>query len=274
MTAPMTDSKFILPESIVLSEVPLDELLPDRLHHWRDLPSQEYYLELQAQRGRSYRISLESECVGYLIVNNDCVLVEIHVERQSDAVGLEIAASVVQELGIHRIWCLSFDAGTMELCTQLCKEAIAIGISCRVYQRQPRLPHKFEVRPAEPSDLPAILGINEPDILESPEEASDYILRGGLMLFELGTDLLGFGVMTPIMDSRPEVDIGMLVAPGFRGKGYGAAFIQHLAEHVLTHGLVPVCGCDIDNHASRRSLEKAGFITEHRLLEFKIQETS
>lgn len=257
--------------NIVLTEVPLDDLLPDRLNHWRILPAQEYFLELQVQRGRCYRIAPDSDTAGYLIVNNQGVLVEIHIESRSGIVPAEIAADSIQELGIHSIWCLSFDKETMELCRQLCEnEPTVIGISCRVYNRQPLLPHSFVARTAEPSDLAAILAINEPDILESPEEAADYISKGGLILFEQAGDLLGFGVISPIMPSRPEVDIGMLVAPGFRGNGYGAAFIQHLAEHVLAHGQIPVCGCDVQNHASRRSLENAGFVTEYRLVEFRV----
>jgi RimJ/RimL family protein N-acetyltransferase len=252
--------------SIAITPVSLDELLPDRLRHWRNLPGQEYFVEIQVQRGRPYRISFESECVGYFIVSNEGVLVELHVESRRGVLRSEIGGSVVREAGIHRIWCLSFDSDSVELCSQLCEEAKAIGISCRDYEQKPRLPHNFTARLAEPSDLPAILRINEPDILESPEEASAYVMKGRLVVFELGADLLGFGLMTPIMDHRPEVDIGMLVAPSFRGNGYGAAFIQFLAEHVLALGQVPVCGCDMNNHASRRSLEKAGFITEHWLL--------
>lgn len=258
--------------SISLSEVSLDDLHPDRLEHWRNLHSQEFFVELQVQRGRPYRIFLESECVGHLIVSADGVLVEIHAESHLGAWRAEIATHIVRELGINRMWCLSFDAESIELCKQLCADSNPIGISCRTYQPQPPMPHNFEARVAVSSDLPAILRINEPDILESPEEASDYITNGGLFVFEKADELVGFGLMTPIMQHRPEVDIGMLVAPRYRGQGYGAAFIQYLAEHVLALGEIPVCGCGINNHASRRSLENAGFITEHRLLEFRVRE--
>ena len=259
------------PEDIVVAPVPVAALLPDRLRHWQGLPGQEYFVEQHAQAGRACRLFVDSECVGYLILSDGGVLVELHIEHRAGITRSAVAAHVLRKLGIGRVWCLSFNVATMELCREFCEEPAEIGIACRVYRRRPRLPQPFGVRAARPADLPAILAINEPDILASPEEAAAYVAAGWLLLFEQGPDLTGFGVMTPIMSGRPEVDIGMLVAPPFRGNGYGAAFIQFLAEHVLGQGRVPVCGCDIDNHASRRSLENAGFATEHRLLEFRVR---
>jgi hypothetical protein len=35
-------------------------------------------------------------------------------------------------------------------------------------------------------------------------------------------------------------------------------------------GLIPTAGCSADNQVSRRTLERAGFVADHRLLQFEL----
>lgn len=103
-----------------------------------------------------------------------------------------------------------------------------------------------------------------------PAEVEAMIQKGHLWVLERGGDLLGCGVTTPLGHGSDAVDIGILVSAEFRGNGFGAVIASQLGERVLQMGLRPICGCAAHNVASRRALEKAGFISAHELLRFDI----
>jgi len=80
-----------------------------------------------------------------------------------------------------------------------------------------------------------------------------------------GTVIGDCGTAGPI-DENGEVDIGLGLAEGQRGRGYGTEVIEALSRWLLDQpGVRRVVARDVlaDNVASRRALERAGFILQH-----------
>jgi predicted GNAT family acetyltransferase len=74
--------------------------------------------------------------------------------------------------------------------------------------------------------------------------------------------------MKRIVPGRDDLDIGMVVDPRRRRRGHGAYIVAHLKAHCLAKGWRPICCCAVDNPASQRTLERAGFASRDRLVEF------
>jgi GNAT superfamily N-acetyltransferase len=60
--------------------------------------------------------------------------------------------------------------------------------------------------------------------------------------------------------NRPYGDIFMAIAEPFRRRGLGAYLVQELKAVCRSAGSVPSARCNIENVASRRTLQKAGFL--------------
>jgi GNAT superfamily N-acetyltransferase len=60
--------------------------------------------------------------------------------------------------------------------------------------------------------------------------------------------------------NRPYGDIYMKVGEPFRRRGLGAYLVQELKRACREGGSVPAARCNVDNVASRRTLQKAGFV--------------
>ena len=60
--------------------------------------------------------------------------------------------------------------------------------------------------------------------------------------------------------NRPYGDISMKIAEPFQGKGLGAYLVQELKRACRAGGSIPAARSNIANLASRRTLQKAGFI--------------
>jgi GNAT superfamily N-acetyltransferase len=70
----------------------------------------------------------------------------------------------------------------------------------------------------------------------------------------------------------PYGDIYMAVAESHRRRGYGAYLVQELKRICYEIGKVPAARCNVSNTASRRTLQKAGFLPCARVLMGKIAE--
>lgn len=60
--------------------------------------------------------------------------------------------------------------------------------------------------------------------------------------------------------NRPYGDVYMKIAERFRGKGLGAYLVQELKAVCRAGGSIPAARCNIGNLASRKTLQKAGFV--------------
>jgi len=60
--------------------------------------------------------------------------------------------------------------------------------------------------------------------------------------------------------NRPYGDIYMKIAEPFRGRGLGVYLVQALKAACRSRGSVPAARCNVTNLASRRTLQKAGFV--------------
>ena len=74
--------------------------------------------------------------------------------------------------------------------------------------------------------------------------------------------------------NRPYGDIYMSVAEPFRRRGLGSYLVQELKRICYEGGSVPAARCNCDNMASRRTLQKAGFVPCGQILTGTINQNS
>jgi GNAT superfamily N-acetyltransferase len=84
-------------------------------------------------------------------------------------------------------------------------------------------------------------------------------------LYDGGT-LVATGECIPSHYQAPYADLGMVVERSQRRRGWGSSMLLHLKEHCYAADWKPICACAAENVASKKAIEKAGFITEHRMV--------
>jgi RimJ/RimL family protein N-acetyltransferase len=78
--------------------------------------------------------------------------------------------------------------------------------------------------------------------------------------------LVAAGECIPSQKQPPYADLGMIVARSYRGRGVGSFVLTQLKNHCYEAGWKPICSCEAANHASKKAIEKAGFISEQRIV--------
>jgi predicted acetyltransferase len=95
----------------------------------------------------------------------------------------------------------------------------------------------------------------------------DLIKNDQLFVLYDGNNLLGIGEFRIIKTHGGKYgDIGMHVVEVYYRKGIGTYIMIQLKEHCYSRSLIPMASCDVQNIASKRTLEKWGFITNHRII--------
>ncbi|MGV8984099.1 GNAT family N-acetyltransferase [Clostridium sp.] len=121
----------------------------------------------------------------------------------------------------------------------------------------------FEI--AHQDDIKNIIEISEDFFLE----LENNINREEVFTLYSNDSLLAPGICQKIVGGLNYYDIGMIVSKEHRNKGVGTYIISKLKDHCISKNLLPVCGCWYYNYASKKTLEKAGFITKHRIVRFE-----
>jgi GNAT superfamily N-acetyltransferase len=121
---------------------------------------------------------------------------------------------------------------------------------------------RFSLQRVEPSDVALVR--EESGEFFAPIER--YVAAGGNFLTGRDGEVAGFGLLDQSAPYGDVASIGMYTIERFRRTGVGTATIALLIAECRRHGLRPVAGWGYYNHASRRTLERAGMFAPTRLL--------
>jgi GNAT superfamily N-acetyltransferase len=98
------------------------------------------------------------------------------------------------------------------------------------------------------------------------DDMGPRIERGELFLTHRETERVAIGIMEKSRFRRDVAGVGMFTLEEFRRAGVGTATIALLLEECSRLAIRPVAGCWYYNHASKRTLERAGMVARTRLL--------
>lgn len=93
------------------------------------------------------------------------------------------------------------------------------------------------------------------------------VQQGQVLLLTAGATLLGIGECRFSQSQPAYADVGMIVGCDHRRQGWGTYILQQLVSYCGQHGRQAICSCTAGNIASRKTIEKAGFFCQHRLLD-------
>jgi len=237
----------------------------------RLLAAQEALLEVLVQQAQCFTILAKGQVAGYFISHEREGLLEFHLRPEFQAYAHLLFRRFVAEQSVRGALIKSFDHLLLACAMDIQTSVRVRGILVRDFIRRP-LPEiariRYRERAAEEPDAPRVRAIDQ-QVFTHPERLAAVIRAGAMRLFEQDEQLLGFGIIRPVIAGRPEVDLGLAVDAPFRNRGYAVYFLRDMAEYCLQNGLVPISGCAAENEASIRLGSRVGFVSRYRLLEVR-----
>jgi RimJ/RimL family protein N-acetyltransferase len=225
------------------------------------------------------KILLDGRALGYFAADDKKRLLQFYAVEQADPLFTAVLESEWVETAV---------AGTNDpLFLSLCldrQKAVAVNtyLFYDAHQVTPRLPAypEAEFRSSAADELERLLAFHKHNDECGDSEAiadlggqrnfiqSLITKRGSFGLYD-NDKLLGVGEYR-ISASQPHyADLGMIVDKDHRRRGVGTAILAHLKVHCYNQNVFPICSCVVENSASRKTIEKAGFVARHRILDIQ-----
>lgn len=230
----------------------------------------ELFVEANVRNSVVFAIE-RNEVVGYVTVL-DGTLTEWFLAPEHRAYADDVLRRAIGALGLRKAWATTFDPLALAVCRSVSRAHTVLGYSFRE-QVPVALPTPDPLpteRIATKADVALVRAANHPDVFDDLDDIPRWVDNGWVRLFEFPDDVAGFGLATPTGPETVACDIGIRVCTPYQRRGLGAWIAQRMAQHAQRQGLVATAGCDADNAVSRRTLERAGFVADHRLLEFEL----
>ncbi|NLT51658.1 MAG: GNAT family N-acetyltransferase [Ignavibacteria bacterium] len=231
--------------------------------------SQELFLEFKIRFGQYFLITeINNSVAGYIVTDSENVLLEFYVENKYLFFCEEVFDNIFSQLKIKSVYCKSFDSILLKCCFAKLNHYQLSGHLFRDYSGEPCSVTDLNMKPANSSDKSLLLSIND-NFFENSEDLDYWLTENSLYIFTNPQGIIGCGLLHKINQFYDYYDLGMLVNPIFQKQGYGTKIVKSLVNYCQTNNWKPVCGCAAENIASRKTLEKAGFISKHSMIEFK-----
>ena len=226
---------------------------------------QEWFLEELIQSGQTWTIP----SVAYGVISSQ-TLVEFFVAKNYSHQAPHLFDTLRQQTNFNKVLAKSFDHQLVELAKNSRAIPTKTGYLFRNFS-PPSISAPVDVglRQSTLGDLSEIWEMND-DFFDVFDELTHFDSADNLWVLEKNGEILGCGVTTRVIKDMDAVDLGMLISPKHRNQGYGSYLVSSLAKLVIASGLRPICGCAEHNLASRMTLQKAGFVSDYRLVNFDI----
>lgn len=227
---------------------------------------QEFYLEQLVRFGTVWQI----EGVAYGIISEQKQLIEFFVLPEHGSRTKQIFDTLLLNLGVQEVLCKSYDQPLLQLALARSTGVQVVGHLFRHIHDTSFTPRKHCIfRLANAADVAMIASKND-DFFDSKEEIEAYLHQDGLYILQVEGIDVGCGLAKVVVDGRADVDIGMWVMPEHRGNMYGTHIVRYLKHHFLKMGMRPICGCDVENVVSYRTLVSAGFVSMHQIFAISV----
>lgn len=228
-----------------------------------------------ATQADHYAILQGDTTIGYGVINPGQQLLQFFVLDGHD--DCRIFEGMLGNLKIIGAFVATCDVRSLSLCMDHQK---SISVNALMYHansspvpNDATFPPHSNLQMVETSELGSATSFavetlgQDPGWLES--YFSERIARKELFGLWQAESLIATGECRLSDSQPPYADLGMIVARDFRGQGIATAILQRLRKRCHDHGLRAICSTDSTNLAARKAIERAGFVSHHRILEVR-----
>lgn len=232
----------------------LSEIAPLREQYRREMNCQIIHDSIHVRPGWSREIAIELDderVIGYGSVatggpwSNKPALYEFFIEREHRMLMFGAFALLLEACGASTIETQSNDCLLTVMLHAFGRDVRAEAILFEDGFETSLHPEGAGFRAATPEDVAQLRELKLDEDAKWVVTSDGGIVGAGGVLYHY---------------NRPYGDVYMAIAEPFRRRGLGAFLVQELKAVCKAGGSVPAARCNVSNVASRRTLQKAGFV--------------
>ena len=247
-------------------------------------PLDAYWEEALIGFAQHVEIQWDGQRVGFYCLNDAHQLVAFHLSPPWAHHGEQVFRHVLNQHGVHTALAGTHDALFLSLSLDHAKSTQVHTLLFEDRPARPTLPERsLTFAPATDDDFQDVLAhyvaANESMDTDSIEAGFAHLegyLRSVLEqhhIFTLrdGNQLLATSECRISTSQPPYADVGMIVAKTHRRQGLGSYMLSCTKGFCYERDLRPICSCEASNIGSQKAIQKAGFVSRHRVVEVELE---
>jgi RimJ/RimL family protein N-acetyltransferase len=231
-------------------------------------------------QAQHWEIKMRDEQAGYCAVTDEGALLQFFLLPAFEVHGPAIFEHVVSQDVVHKAVASTIDPLFLSLCLDVQKQ---VTVHTYMYEVRPEAePHDsltsgLEFSPVDETDLDRTVDFQR-SCLGKDQDLSEWLraysgnLLGRRELFVLHRDdeWVGLGECRKSDSQAGVADLGMMVGPEHRRRGWGTVILRRLKAHGAASGLRLICSTTVDNSAAQKAILRAGFVSHHRIMDITL----
>lgn len=229
----------------------------------------EHFLAL----GDHYTINIDQEIAGYFVLNSDQKILQFSFFQNQ--YGAESFSFILEKMKIKGAFVTT---GEVPYLSMALDHQQSVSVQSFLYEinqnkdfERPQLPEETKFRILRTTELNKAVSFAHETLGADESWLKSYY--GNLLkrkeLFGLleGETLIATGERRKSYTQEKVADVGMVVSKKHRNKGLATNVLRTLVKMCVNEGLKPICSTEVENIGSQKAIERAGFISHHRILE-------
>lgn len=219
------------------------------------------FWEEKLREANVYQICNGKQPIGFFSIHREETVTSFYLQPQALADAQEIFRLAITREFVQCALVATCDELFLSLSLDVAKK-----VERQAYFFQPVQRGSFEegiqLELAKGSDL-AFVQKHSSDFFDDLE---NQISREEIYLAKDGEEVVGFGVMELGAFRKKMASVGMYVREEYRMRGYGAKIIRGLQKDTVGKARLPIAGCWVWNHGSKKTMERAGLVSQTRYM--------
>lgn len=222
-----------------------------------------------------YAIICEEKTIGYFAINSEQIILQFYVEDDYDS--LDIFRQILGELKPVGGVAMTSESEFYSLCLDH-QKSVSVNAFMYHYNKDTEIteanfPKNYDFRAVQDNELDTAVDFAELTLGADRGWLSGYygnlINRAELFGLWQEKNLVATGECRVSETQKPYADLGMVVSKIHRGQGLATSILRKLLTLCDQKGLKAICSTEEENIGAQRAIAKAGFISHHRIVEFK-----
>lgn len=250
-----------------------DIITPLRTKLYQNLtaPIDAMWEQLYIASAQDYLIKHNETSIGYCCINEDKSLLQLYLEKEfrfkMDSVISElIEANLIESASLSSNEPVSFNA-----CLVLSKSKIVNTICFEHINTMMNVDSELKIKLVTNDIIPKIKAfyLEQVGMNDTFGYTENLVSRKELFWVQESSKIIATTELR-ISETQPEfADLGIIVHKEHHGKGIATQVLKKQVNRVLELGRKPICSTTIDNIASRKAIEKAGFYCSNIIFDMK-----
>lgn len=212
----------------------------------------------------NYLINIKANTIGYCCINSENTLLQVYVKPEyrflmQDVISKLIDLKLITTASLSSIEPIAFNISL----------ALSKTVTENTYCFQYVIPNNLEcnsnlllANKDNIKDIKMFL-LNQIGFIDNIGYTENLIQRNALYYIQENDTIIATGEYRQSTSQPNIVDLGVIVNKDYRKRGIAANILKTLAKKAIENNKTPICSTTLDNIASKKAIEKAGFYCSH-----------